>query len=365
MIENINKDIYSKISSDSLLKDCSTAYSIYNHMKSKRYGGIFYLQFVQYHSMLCTSILDDYYIKDIDHINIKRKDYEEILKKVRVKFKLYSEKSITSYKNDLENIHSQWYEFMKDHSWDVDFGVFSVSGKYIGNTILDSWHLNEFLDIKEINSKQQEEYIKLFGEGMGDILRFMCDKYSIQSKKIILKPELQVEDNNFPLYRSNTIIFNDKYDKYISLLLFNILCSVNFVLYFLGKILPKNNEFYFRVKFICYDSSISSLRKLINYSEQNTAIETGVKNYTNKIEELERLKKLINDRSNNSSELRNCMAHYKISENSIKEQDILNNVPFYGLIEQYSGKDYDSLNEEISDNLKNISLLLETWVLNN
>lgn len=372
LTDKINKNIYDEISLDSLLKDCETDYSIERYLEKKysasvdgkNLASIFILGLLPYQSILSDGILaegvlDHSDIKEVNDIFIKEKNCVKIIGKVRAKFKLYSEKSIQNNLNILKSIHSDWVELMnKDIFMTTDFGTFIISNEFIGNNILYSWYLNEFLSIKSIDSEQSAKDVKLFGESMGKILKFVCNKYSIQKKKAILNPKIQIKDKDFLLEQSKTIIFNNKYDKYVSILLFNILCSINFVLYFLGKIVRKNNEFYFRIKYNCCYYAISSLLKLANHSENNT-IQTGVENH---IPDKEKLEKLI--ASIGGSGLRNCMAHYKISKNDIKENEILRSVPFYGLIEKYTSKDYYSLNKEIEDNLKNISLLLGKWVLN-
>lgn len=295
---------------------------------------------------------------DIHHVNItiKDDDAKKTIDKTRVKFKLYSEKSITANKKDLEHMHSLWIDLMGNYN---DFGTTSISNKFIGNTLLDSYYMKEFVDIKKIDADETKKSTELFGFSMGRLLISTFKKFSLKENECILNPTvMQIVTKDFSLKQDNNALFNSKNSKYISLILFNILCSINFVLYFLNKFFSKDNEFYFRVKFNCYNSSVISLKKLINYSEQNPAEKTIIRNYISDIERLESLKQSIK-----GSEFRNCMAHYKISEASIEKENILKDVPFYGLIEKYTNKDYYQLNDLIEQNLTDMSALLENLVL--
>ncbi|HBG2635632.1 TPA: hypothetical protein KPL23_003917 [Clostridioides difficile] len=57
------------------------------------------------------------------------------------------------------------------------------------------------------------------------------------------------------------------------------------------------------------------------------------------------------------------MAHYIIKQEYIKENELLLDVPLYGLVEKYFGKDYVSLNNEIHDNLVKLANVIEDFIL--
>lgn len=368
-------DIYKKISKQLLLEDCQSVFSLFEQIKNEDYSPIFILQAVTYLSFLCNGILDFYNIKYVEEINVKEESIKKIINDMRIKVKLYSEDNAKPKKSmqDLEKIHLDFYNSFKklyDNANPVfklrgliklyDFGAYSISGKYIGNTYLNYWYLNKILGVEEIGTEECKENVILFSTGLGYILKFVCDKEHISKKTFDLNTEIKVQSKDFLLMSNSTKILNDKYYKYSSLLLFNIICSINFVIYFLDKVLPQDNQFYFRVKFICYYSSISSLRKLVNYIDNNHTIKTGIENYVKQIKKLEEFKKSLGE----ESKLRNCLLHYKISEKYVSKEEILLNEPFYGLINKYTGRDYYTFNHQLDDNLKDISLMLERWILN-
>ena len=78
-------------------------------------------------------------------------------------------------------------------------------------------------------------------------------------------------------------LFKDEYDKYCCLLLFIILCVINFVIFYLDNILDKNNKFFFRIKFICYYYFISSVIKLVNFLSNNKQRTIGIDKYNEEI----------------------------------------------------------------------------------
>ncbi|WP_139264328.1 hypothetical protein [Clostridium magnum] len=359
------------MSLDLLLKDCEINYCIFEHMKNKEYSSIFYLSFLPYQSMLCKGILDYFDIKKLRDILIQEKDCIKIIEKVRVKIKLYEEKRIGKNVEILKKMHQEWLELMNTAYNKgnyilkqigviklYDFGTYNIQNEFIGNTILNSWYMSEFLDIKSIGSEETNRDVMMLSRSMGIILGTICNEYLLEKRVYVMNSQINVKDKDFLLSSNDTKIFNNKYDKYISLLLFNIICSINFVLYFLGKIVPQNNQFYFRVKYNCCYYAVSSLQKLVEYSKQNVSVNTGVEDYIIEVEELEKIKASIG-----GSNLRNCIAHYKISEKDISEKEILKDVPFYGLIEKYCKKDYYSLDKELQVHLENISYLLEKWIL--
>lgn len=273
----------------------------------------------------------------------------------------------------MKKIHLEFYNFFKrlydNESCDLkstglmklyDFGTFSISNKYIGNVYLDHWYLNEILDVTEIGTEESKKNIILFSKALGYILRSVCNKECVSKEAFPVINEISIEYKDFLLGDRNNRIFNNKYNLYVSLLLFNIICSINFVIYFLGKILTNDNQFYFRVKFICYYSSILSLRNLINYADNNPKIKTGIEDYISEIKKLEELKGSLGEKS----KLRNCLLHYRINEEYIDKKEILTDTPFYGLIEKYTGESFYSFNYQLDNNLKNISLMLERWILN-
>lgn len=368
----MEQEIYDRIYRSLLRDDWESALKLVNNIKGKEYEDIFYLQMIPYFSFLCKGILEFCESNNLVGIIIDDKNTEKIMANMRVKIKLYSEKKTRPIKSakELEKIHFLFHEYFKKKNYSSnnilmllipvkfpDFGTYSISDKFIGNIYLNYWYINEILSIEEIGIEKGKENIKLFSEGVGRILAAIKQE-DINTFK---NPIINIIEKDFSLKDNNTNIFNDKYDKYISLLLFNILCSINFIIYFLCKILPEDNKFCFRIKFICYYSSISSLVKLINKAENDKKINIGIENYHEKIKYLEELKTSLGE----YSKLRNCIFHYKVRKEDIDIKEILPSEPFYGLIEKYTGENFYSFSKKIDKNLNEISLMLEKWILDN
>lgn len=359
-----NNDIYDEISKNLILNDCQTLEKIIEYLKGKEYDSIFCMGVMPYFAMCSEGILKFFEGKsDYDSINV---NYGKLIKNIRSKIKMYNDK-VGRNINKAEIIHKDSnnyfaglckFEFVKYLGLYDDFGVYITSNKYIGNTFLYSWYFENSLNIDDEDFRNKTLFD--IGNIVGITTKITLNKFLELNQVSILNQKIVVYNKDYLLSRNRIGIFNDKYNKYSTIILFNILCSINFVLYLIGKILPKDNQFYFRIKFHCYYSSISSLLKLINYTEQNNIIKTGVEFYSEEIKKLAQTKNSLGEKS----KLRNCLSHYRISQEYIEKDKISIDVPFYGLIEKYTGKDYYTLNNELENNLRNISSLLEKWILN-
>lgn len=369
-MENIS--IYDYINIKLITQDCEFNYKLLKFMNENENEdnlSIFHMQYTPYLSFLCNGILDFLNIKNsnqyIDDIEVAR-----LIKKNRAKVKMYCDgTSISKCRKIIKEIHEESYLYFKnifdskivknfDHLG-YDFGTYICSNKFIGNTFLDEWYIDNFFKLSEINSYKTKGNIIKFYSFIGSMIKLFS---SNESKKDFLSFNIlreKIENRDFLLEKDDNELLNNRDDKYILLLLFNILSSINFVQYCFKNIINETNEFYFRVKFICYYYSINTLEKLTNYSNNNKDISTGIDKYIKEIKELRKLK----DSFEKNSNLRNCILHYKITEKEIEENEIMTQVPFFGILEKYTKEDFYTLDIKLEKYLIDISNLLEKWIL--
>jgi hypothetical protein len=328
------------------------------------FAPIFSLGIMPYYAMCIDGILKFFEDKNYNIIFNNNYEYRKVLEKIRCKTKMYNNK-INKNSNIVNNIHKNQnnifrkmlkFKFLEKFNFYYDFGTYIVSNKFVGNTFMYNWYLNEISNIK---TNKVENSIFCFSKAMGELLSCVYSEF-LYSKQLYVPikkiDKIHITNRDFNLNKIKTSIFNNKYDKSVTILIFNILCSINFVQYLLNQILPEKNLLQFRIRYTCYYYAVSSLKALIRFSEQNQNIKTGVENYEVQIHKLSQLE---------NGKFRNFILHYKISENDLKANEIIIDVPFYGLIEKYTGTDYLSINKEISNKLKQLSILLEKWILTN
>jgi hypothetical protein len=290
------------------------------------------------------------------------KEDEKLVKEIRSKIKMYNEKIkknveksnlIYKFHNDLFKSIAK-YNFIRKLNLYYDFGTYLIDNKYIGNTYLYHWYYG-CSKKKEIDSMEIiEDKSYRISNILGNTLSLVQELTNKNEIGFLLNDELEISYKDYNLGKKNSKIFNGEYDKDATLILFNILCSINFVLYFLNKLLPKDNLLYFRIKYNCYYYSMYSLDKIIEYNKIN---KYDICTLETKINKLKREDEIIGNK------FRNCMAHYNITEDDLKEDEIILGVPFYGLVEKCLRQDFNTLNGELSEKLIHLSDVLEDLIL--
>jgi hypothetical protein len=294
-------------------------------------------------------------------------DYQDTLKKVRIKSKLYREKtkknigSIKKIRIGQNEVFSNAlkFKFFKKMNWFYDLGTYKYKDIYIGNTYLYIWHFDGIDNVMEsINiNEQQGETIQNFAEAMGQLIGIVeasstqIPYYENHSLKGVI-PGVNLKD--FNISKINTAIFKNEIDKDCVLLLFNLLCSVNFVEFYLKNIFNNENSLYFRIKYLIYYFVVSSLESLARYSEQNMDIQTGLDKFEDEIKKTASFKNL---------DFCNCMRHYGITELTLPEKYINLNEPLLGLIQAHFKLDSLEFINQLDELLIRQSEMLSHWIM--
>lgn len=210
----------------------------------------------------------------------------KILKETRMLNKLNYDKRIGVTKRALEKLLERAYEDLVSDYNIIQKGFIKMFGQdnysiayYKGKPYYNYLQLYEFL-VSVIDDSKQSKTIK------SDIKNFSADlstyiknvKFVLEDVEIlnehsnvetlenqnINKTDFKTED--YKLYKDKHI-FNKKYPLEISAYMFNLLCSINFVLYVLPQLISENSSFYNRYLIIIYISVSNVLSKLKNQKE--------------------------------------------------------------------------------------------------
>lgn len=357
-------NLYEQLSLYLLSKDVQAINGIYKNLKEDE-RDIFFMNIMPYASM-CIDSATELFINTFEIKFISEEEWN-LAKRIRTKLKMYNKKikrnvevldSIYSFQDEyFEDLCK--FQFIKDSKMYYNFGTYLLENKYIGNNFLFHWYFG-YEDKKNKNKKVDEfETMKASSINIGKILGKLIDaigKYE-EGEIDLYDINLRVIYNDYNLSKDKYKLFSDNYYESITIIIFNILCSINFILYFLGKIIRNSNQFYFRAKYLCYYYSILNLSVIENYTKINYKKRNSLDDLYKSIKDLNLNSELIN------TPFRNCMAHYIIKEEYIKENELKLDVPLYGLVEKYFGKDYVSLNNEIHDNLVRLANVIEDFIL--
>lgn len=254
---------------------------------------------------------------DLNHLPMAE-NYQNILKKVRTKAKLYKEKTrknienIKKIRNDQNKVYSKGLEvdFLEFLGWFGDYGTYKYQESYMGNSFLYIWYFDSIENISSSTdiSKKYGMMIQNLSKAMSQFVLTIesCFSKIPEYEKYPLKGKIPVVTlADFDISRKNTLLFKNGIDKDCSLFLFNLLCAVNFVEFYMKEILEQKNSFYIRMKYLIYYFVVSSLESLVRFSEQNKIFCTGVNQYLN---EIGNMKSLRNEK------FCSCMRHYGITE---------------------------------------------------
>lgn len=343
-----------------ILNDANTIKNLYENIYIEDFASIFLMGIIPYTSIWIDSTSE--FFKQMNIESYIDEEDKELVKEIRSKIKMYNEKIKKNVKklNSIYEFHNNIfkstikYKFIRVLNLYDDFGTYLLDNKYIGNTYLYHWYYgcSRKKEIDNIDIIKEKSY--RIGKILDRTLQVLNEFIDKDSKKSLLNYKLEISYKDYNLSKQSSKIFNNIYDNDLTLILFNILCSINFILYLLNNILPKDNLLYFRIKYNCYYYSLYSLDKIIEYNKINK-----YDNYTleSKINKHKIENKIIRNK------FRNCMSHYKITNDNLERDEILLDVPFYGLIEKYFGQDFNSLNKEIYEKLTDLSNILEDLIL--
>ena len=233
---------------------------------------------------------------------------------------------MTNYK--LNNSHIE----MQDGNKFLNFiagnvGVDLYNEKYCGNTLLISLFLSE--DI--IFLKEYGEYIYQVSQIAGKYCRYLLgsDLRCYQSNKL----DLSTKDYYF-YYRCPLKMKNE-----LGLVLFNILCSINFIITFLEDLFISDLPQKFKFAYLLYYYLCGFIQEV---NEKNN------------------LNLYVNDKLINR-DLRNCIAHYGLGV-VMEERDLKYNDPLFGLTNKTLNLDYPTSKEKVYKYLSDLAKEIETYI---
>ncbi|WP_416788777.1 hypothetical protein [Anaerorhabdus sp.] len=248
------------------------------------------------------------------------------------------------------------FSFMKKWNIHYNLGVyFDAHGHIVGNTqILDYFFNCPFNGIKE-----QQEYAynkgKMLGEKSAYILRAFCNVETLTISVVVSEsPKTGYRDLNTNR-KSDFFLHPDS--KESNLIILHILSSIGFVTHLFCPILPIDNKWAFRIKYVAAHYAWSGLKKMSQHFS-DSGLET-----TTLPTNLELL--IENGAVLFPSTFRNCMMHYDLCVNgvpSIKPEYFDTEKMLFGLVEScFDGKGYYELAYELDNYLHELENCLTSW----
>lgn len=346
-MNNFDKwSMHHKLALSIILSDCFTYNAIIKTLRQDLHS-YFWLGITPYVA-LTVNEADNWFkktrIADED-LSVSTKKHVELL---RGKSKFYSSDSLVDYPShiaELKKIHKEHIEYFTKSlrfKWQkkvnlyYDFGTYKANGNYIGNTLLFSWYYPsaETEGIPIFDTKISYDIAYSIGQFFGKVLSIF-DEVSFTFSNVANGDGLKITNKDHNL---NYGFFPNQ--DYSYKMLFNLLCAINFVLLVVNFVLPDSNWLKLRINYLAYYYCCESVQ-IFNKTSGLTIIMPS--EYCNR-------------------EFRNCMAHYGLGQ-AITVNEVINDVPFYGLVEKHFKIDYKSLLCNIIDNLSLMSHELANKVL--
>lgn len=335
-----------------IANDCKTILDIYSNSRDS----LMYLLIFPFQALFCDSIYD--YFKDIieeycqqdensEYVTINGKVKE--VHQMRNRLKLFSQKE--RYSRDKKTIiqmdslqdkefkNMLKYDFLKKLNLYYNLSIyFDNEYHIIGNTYL----ISETMNLYTFDDRKNDVF-KL-GEYFGQILASVYSSlnYLISEKNQQLQYELEYKTMDINT-NNNPSIFQNGYSKELNLQLLYILSQVGVVNHVFAKILPKENLWLFRIKYITAHTSLYALSNIYEKCGEHLFSDNA---------KFAEIVNIINNKYNflNSS-FRNCMMHYKLTYDNniiIKKELFDNKKPLFGLVEScYDGMSFNELNFKI------------------
>lgn len=311
------------------------------------------LMSLPYIALFCSSVGEFINHSGITEVQLKNGSPLSI-SDVRNKLKLFSEK-YGQLKNRIlkadadqddafrEKLRFKWLAPLNIH---YNLGVFFTSdGKIIGNT---QYVYHMFQDRKFSRNRLEGKAVQEFGEVLGTIIQSVCTGLS----GFLPEYKTEVFYKRFPIfykdYNTNrSVNFFPSYEdgKEMSLRILHLVCSVNFIRYILGEIVPWENIWSLRVKYITVYYVYRSLERFQN-RYPNEEIRTT----------------LDCNRSIIDSSFRGCMMHYGFTNHGIsiiKDEFLGLDKALFGVVEScFDGMTYEQLSKKLDSAINQFSDLL-------
>lgn len=312
---------------------------------------IFNLAFLPYYALFCQSFFDHCDLNDASvtftqESAIKISDVRAALKLFHDGYKS-NERKILS----VDDIQDAEFKAQLRFPWLGRFNIHYNLGIYldekqhiISNTQYDTF---VFQDRHCSNGSAGKDVAFNFGKGLGEVVGLVYAALA----KVLPQINPSVRQVNIPLYYKdfNT---NRNFDLYphlengkeITLRILHLLSAINFVRFVIRAMIPVENPWQLRIKYITLYYVWKSIEK----------IESTFKNEVR----LHSLLDSIDGSSLLNAAFRSCMTHYGLSNKgqcAIKDECFDPNIPLFGLVESCYGMSYLALNSKIDAAIDSIS----------
>ncbi|PEW60151.1 hypothetical protein COK25_09590 [Bacillus cereus] len=347
---------HSEASKRLLLLDCLESIKTVQKLMS---DGALILEFSPYISIIVSGVLD--FLDENQKVRWQTEGIRKI-KKVRAETKIINKSSVSKTVGSVSESISLFDDYLtKDYNslqnifisifGQDNFGCYKFENVYVSNTFRANTLVKKLT--QELGNGEE---IKNFGEMMSQIICTYLIEHQVSFPTNVPAIELNVKNEDYRFSLENRMpLFGNDIDDDINIILFNILCGINYALVILPQVLSKETNLYKRIVSICCYSSVQALGKLLRTDEQSSR-------YYGAVEKKEEITAIM-DSTNKlyTSSLRNNIFHYGIRENDLKI--IREEISFlYGSVEENIGISVSEFIQDQGDILVRIQKLLTDWL---
>ena len=298
-------------------------------------------------------------------------DFVTLLKKVRISFKLYSDKrvlrafkmlnnSAEKRKKILETDYNFFQRFVTSIIGQKDLGVFTIDDIPYGNTSQLSIYLEEIFVQNNFETLNQwilsnKEFLIDFSSTLAAFINSITLDFE---EKFSVDPTLEMNVTNRKLNHDDKFLIDKKRRNILlgdlpmelQLQLFNILCQNNFINVLIHEIFMKTGGLLFRLKIQTYLVSVSAIKKI--YLKYYHSLSSDILKNLEEIIEFKEKYFLEN------TQFRNNIFHYSLAEISI-ENFLEYKYSFKEVVESYVEMDFDNFIKIIDEETKKINVVIK------
>lgn len=303
--------------------------------------------------------------------DIRGFNFVTLLKKVRISFKLYSDKrvqrafkmlynSADKRKKILETDYNFFQKFITSIVGQKDLGVFTIDDIPYGNTSQLSIYLEEIFVQNNFETLNQwilsnKEFLIDFSSTLAAFINSITLDFE---EKFSVDPTLEMNVTNRKLNHDDKFLIDKKRRNILlgdlpmelQLQLFNILCQNNFINVLIPEIFMKTGGLLFRLKIQTYLVSVSAIKKI--YLKYYHSLSSDILKNLEEIIEFKEKYFLEN------TQFRNNIFHYSLTEISI-ENFLEYKYSFKEVVESYVEMDFDNFIKIIDEETKKINVVIK------
>ena len=321
--------------------------------------GIFLLSLIPYFALYCRSV-QEFTGNTIIEDEIDRQIYD-----LRNGLKLNSEKynKVRKIALDIDNQQDKYFRsklrFKITQKLNIHYnlGIYVNSGgQIIGNTQM----LNYYLMLPALNNKDPRKRAYKIGKILGQKIFELNTGFNNPKDFSLYFPQKSIPPYGYIDINTNTrnSFFAHPENKDINLIILHMLSAVGFSEHVLFNVLPFDNPWLCRTRYIVAHYVWTGLKKLIRHYQNNDS----------NIFPLEKATYLFDKGQYYfPSDFRNCMMHYDFINNNvsaIKESCFRKDILFFGLTEScFNGLSTVEFYSQLKDYLHELEEYLSSWFI--